>query len=278
MNPTRFLLPAILGAALLCACQPAPVILTAPLPTHTPTLSNTSTAAPQPTLAPTVPSTPAPQVCSPLEGYTADQLKSAVVNPYHPPLPGSDDPHQGVDLAVEQGSMAVSGHTIQAALPGTVVVVLANRFPYGNAVMIATPLENLPADFAASLPQVSQPTAPPNSPLTCPPFTVPADWDARRPMLYVLYAHMENAPTLKIGDTITCGQTLGTVGSSGNALNPHLHFEIRVGPAQAQFASMAHYDVSASPEEMANYCVWRISGWFQHLDPLPLLQQIPQAS
>jgi murein DD-endopeptidase MepM/ murein hydrolase activator NlpD len=61
------------------------------------------------------------------------------------------------------------------------------------------------------------------------------------------------------------------VGKSGNALNPHLHFEIKVGPAGLRFTSMAHYDASATLEEMATYCTWSISGLFQVVDPLRLL-------
>jgi hypothetical protein len=65
------------------------------------------------------------------------------------------------------------------------------------------------------------------------------------------------------------------VGDSGNALNPHLHLETRVGPAGARFSSLAHYDASASLEEMDNYCAWRVSGWFVLLDPLQLLAHQP---
>ena len=58
---------------------------------------------------------------------------------------------------------------------------------------------------------------------------------------------------------------------SGNALNPHLHLEARVGPAGTRLDSMAHYDSSASPAEMAAYCLWRVSGAFQRINPLQLL-------
>ena len=58
---------------------------------------------------------------------------------------------------------------------------------------------------------------------------------------------------------------------SGNALNPHLHIEARIGPSDASFSSLAHYDASATIEEMQNYCLWRISGLFRVLDPLQVL-------
>jgi murein DD-endopeptidase MepM/ murein hydrolase activator NlpD len=89
--------------------------------------------------------------------------------------------------------------------------------------------------------------------------------------LYVLYAHLQEPPSLKLSDAINCGRELGAIGDSGNALNPHLHVEVRIGPTGAKFPGMAHYDTSATSEEMANYCLWRVSGLFQLLDPMPLL-------
>ncbi len=76
-------------------------------------------------------------------------------------------------------------------------------------------------------------------------------------------------------ENISCGQTLGAVGSSGNALNPHLHLEVRIGPSGARFSSLAHYLPSASEEEMGNYCLWRVSGYFQVIDPLTVLALPP---
>lgn len=42
------------------------------------------------------------------------------------------------------------------------------------------------------------------------------------------YAHlMKGSLAVKNGDTVSCGQHLGKVGSSGNSSGPHLHFEVR---------------------------------------------------
>ena len=41
-----------------------------------------------------------------------------------------------------------------------------------------------------------------------------------------VYAHCKKI-YVKKGDTITQGQTIGEVGSTGNTTGPHLHFEIR---------------------------------------------------
>ena len=44
--------------------------------------------------------------------------------------------------------------------------------------------------------------------------------------LETYYAHLTES-SVKPGDTVTQGQTIGTVGSTGQSTGPHLHFEVR---------------------------------------------------
>ena len=43
-----------------------------------------------------------------------------------------------------------------------------------------------------------------------------------------LYAHMNSAPVVSVGQNVSKGQVLGYVGSTGNSTGNHLHLEMKV--------------------------------------------------
>lgn len=248
---------------------------TRPFLTHFPTATLLQSPTASPARTPTVEEINTllrSEVCSPLGGYEITDILSMVGNPYAPPPAGQDEPHQGVDIAVRDKSsgIALEGNIVQAILAGKVAGIIVDRFPYGNAVIVESNLEQVPEEILADLPQpITTPLV--NPALTCPDF-VGIDFNSSKGRsVYVLYAHLKELGGETDGAAIHCGQPLGVIGSTGNALNPHLHIEIRVGPGGVHLPSMAHYETSATADEMASYCTWRVSGMFQLLNPLSVL-------
>lgn len=228
--------------------------------------SRTATLVPQPTATPS----PILGACSPLRDIGLNELYAITSNPFSFTSSFADTGHPAVDLAffTYQDFTTFFGHPVQALLPGQVTLVVNDRFPYGNMVIIETPLESISPDLLLS---ISLPTPIPQENITafstCDSQMQPISWNSEEKSLYTLYAHLENDPTVKSGDQVTCGQQIGAVGLSGNTVAEHLHIEVRLGPADAQFGTIATFRDDATPVERYNYCIWSISGNFQAIDP-----------
>lgn len=55
--------------------------------------------------------------------------------------------------------------------------------------------------------------------------------------LIVKYAHMTKDVQVKVGDTVSRGQIIGYMGSSGSSTGTHLHFELRKGSTYGQIVN-----------------------------------------
>lgn len=197
--------------------------------------------------------TPVPEfkVCSPIAGVQLDYLHKIISDPYRPPPPGSDDRHEGVDFSyynLAGRKTFIAGVGIQSVLPGIVVAAITNSFPYGNFVIVETPHEWLPVMMQHRL-------------------DIPEGAS-----IYLLYAHMQSAPPVSLGEEIDSCQVIGKVGHSGNSTVAHLHLEARRGGSGATFESMAAFQPTVTPEERANYKLWRTSGLFVHFDPMRVFE------
>ncbi len=262
-----------------------PTLMITTRPTNTPSVLVSATPKPSATtLSATPPTTYSAKTpaagsgvilaASPLEGIDASELINIISQPFELPPAGEDSGHHGVDFAFwQRGDLAsIEGVPVLSIFSGKVASAYNKiRTPYGYMVIVETPLTNLPTEVinAIKLPEESQIPTNPSNRLTCP--TGFADWwDTNSQSLYVLYGHMRDVPAVKLGQTVKMGDLLGYVGNTGASSNPHLHLEMRIGPSNAVFNSMAHYDATTTDQERHNYCSWRVSGTFDLFDPMLL--------
>ena len=212
-----------------------------------------------------------------MQGIALTDLSQIISYKYYVKYPFSEGPtndknHPAVDLGFYHFKEYNTdiGHPIQAFLPGKVVEALDNRYPYGNMILIETPLTDISPDLIA---KIKIPTPYSDAEIktrsTCQPDQSQISWSQTDKSIYILYAHMQNPSALKAGDAVSCGEVIGAVGATGHAVagNEHLHLEIREGPSDAKFGVIADYDASATTEERYNYCIWALSEVFQPIDP-----------
>jgi murein DD-endopeptidase MepM/ murein hydrolase activator NlpD len=269
----------VLIGGLVAGCKKA-IPHSATLVTSVPTLAElTIVPSPAYTTAPLSTPEPTPMpICSPLSEFSLSELQTILSNPFAPSAiaDARDGGHHGVDFAYysnPETGKEMLGVPIQAVFPGRVASVSTDRPPYGNLILIETLLEDLPEEIQALFDTYPEPTPSAiETHLSCPAAGIlTIKWDTAHPSLYTLYAHMNLPADYRIGDEVECGQVIGQVGTSGSSVNPHLHLEMRYGPGDASFESLAHYSGDATPEEMAAYCIWRVSGIFQAIDPMRVL-------
>jgi murein DD-endopeptidase MepM/ murein hydrolase activator NlpD len=195
--------------------------------------------------------------------------------PFVPPTLYVESGHPALDLGLYhfKDYTFFPNFPVDSIIAGKVILVQQDLNPYGNMILIETPLNELTESFLAFITQPA-PLTPSIYTLDerCPVSGSEITWDNKDRSLYVLYAHLLEKPDYLPGDPIACGQSIGIAGKSGNVAEEHLHLEIRIGPSNATFDSMAMYSPTVTtPAERYNYCIWALSGVFQAIDPAILL-------
>jgi len=266
---------------IVSACSPkGPEPLISDSVLESPTFIIQPTFTTEPTETP-IPTTETPshqtQVCSPLEGESLSELPEIITQSFKPPRAGQDvenDDHHGVDFSFYRRNnlLSIDGLPILSVLDGEVVTIINDKFPYGNAIIIETPLDSISPILLdqLNLPSI-QPTVVPDPKFNWAPEEFPFQLSETSRSLYINYAHLRYPADVNVGDEVACGQKIGQVGNTGDSSNPHLHFETRIGPSGARFESMAYYTPQSTQSERYNYVVWRVSNMFQVFDPMVLL-------
>lgn len=215
-------------------------------------------------------------ISSPLQGFDLEELEKINSNPFLFLGPGKDEGHHGTDFSFYQykNFSKIEELPVQSIFSGNVSSFVHDRPPYGNMIIIETPLSDLPDYlYLSSISDINFVDLPNSTNLNCPGYSeIDFKMKLNALSLYVLYAHLYEPPEFGLNQTIHSGDLIGKVGNTGASGNPHLHLEFRVGPTGVQFNEMAHYDNGATPEEMLNYCIWRVSGYFFQVDPMQFIQ------
>jgi murein DD-endopeptidase MepM/ murein hydrolase activator NlpD len=266
---------------LLQGCTPSSSeihYVTPPYPSTTFTTVITPSSTPNPTETPSPSPTieVASHVCSPLQGIPLEKLRLITSNTFKPFPPYIEDGegHPAIDFSFYQfeGYSTFENFPIQSILPGRVILIENDRYPYGFMVLIETPVSQIDSGFFSTIPR---PTPLPESNYSigdrCPVQGKPVTYDPTSESIYVLYAHLSSLPSVQTGDLVSCGELIGFAGKTGNAAEDHLHLELRLGPSNVAFNSIASYQASATIEERYNYCIWSLSGVFRAIDPAVLL-------
>lgn len=212
------------------------------------------------------------EISSPLQGISIEELSEIESNAFDFAGKGKDEGHHGTDFSFYRYKSfeKIENLPIQSIFSGQIRSIINNRPPYGNMIIVETPLRDFPDDMQQFFYEVYSAQIPPfHTNLNCPGYQIQEfEQGLANLSVYVLYAHLYEFPEKTIGRHIASGEIIGEVGNTGLSGNPHLHLEIRVGMSNYDFEMMAHYDNAATMEEIYNYCLWRVSGYFFQYNPM----------
>lgn len=224
---------------------PAPAPMPSPRATLTPTASPMATATPTATPTPTATATPTFTPTTVLTTTSAVTVTAAATT-ITPITPGSPWPTPDVSRANDHYWLGrpTGPATIQWASPfypygstGQSAYLLHHGADIGNP--IGTPLL-APADgvvvFAGSDSRVA---IGPTTKFYGNAVVIELDRRWNDQSVFVLLGHMNNV-AVQVGQRVARGQRVGEVGSTGIALGPHVHVEVRVGQND--------YDHTRNPE------------------------------
>ncbi len=155
----------------------------------------------QPSSTPTIDPTALFKVSSPLEDIQLNELSSIISTPFSQTGLELDDGHHGTDFAYwSRGThTTMVGLPIHSVLNGKVAGVINDVKPYGNLIIIETPIDSHPFEICGNFlsPPVQQTPYPYNPRMEFCTSLKSQSWSIDTKSLYLLYGHMLEAISVK---------------------------------------------------------------------------------
>lgn len=209
-TPTPNLTPADAATPTATVDTPIP---TAAVPTLTPSPS------PSPTITPTLTPTPRPTI-NPNQLPTPPPLVDAVESHlwFERPVVGNNSPASNYRFGMTFDYRLAPHHGVDMANPeGTPVVAVGPGVVFFAGPDLEAPPFGPTTNFYGNVVVIKHDQL----------------WENR--LVYSLYGHLQQTNVVT-GQRVNTGDLVGLIGSTGVALAPHLHFEIRLDDPQSYFA------------------------------------------
>lgn len=232
--PTAHLLPSRTPTIPMTPTE-TPTETPSPTPTFTPTLTETATLFPTNTRPPTLTltSTPLPLVTSSASEVSSAEQSGTPRPTLTPPPPDpavqvadhyvfrrpvNDNATNWVDrnypYGATNGGRLQTHHGVEFVNPrGTLLYAVADGVVYYAGDDLSNIFGPIPNYYGNLVVIQHNITAPDGRPL------------------FTLYGHMDRI-SVQTGQPVTTGQEIGTIGATGVAMGPHVHFEVRIGEPQ----------------------------------------------
>jgi hypothetical protein len=149
----------ILVMLLAVSCEKNPITIQTTPTSIKPVISQIPTL--EPTSVPTItqiPPTPTQTLVnrfwSPLKGIGLDELRLVTSQEFNKPTPFIESGHPALDFSFYQYRefTTFERFPIQAILPGKVILVIHDRWPYGNMILIETQLDQISPGLLKTIP------------------------------------------------------------------------------------------------------------------------------
>ncbi len=236
-----------------------------PSPTFTPTLTPTLTPTPRPTATPRFSPTPSPTATPSPTPTPTPAPPTATPFPTWPP---GQTPTPVIEV-ITPTQNAAGHYWLDRPLPPSANVEPSRYYPYGTTAEgqyllhhgmdttndTGTPIVAVAAGVVVVAGNDQETAWGPRTNFYGNLVIIRLDQEYEGQPVFCLYGHL-NSVRVQEGQRVQAGDELGTVGETGIAMGPHLHFEVRVG--ENTYASTRNPALWLKPLEGCGVLVGRV--------------------